>query len=261
MRPPIRPLKGLGQHFLTDRTIAKKIADTLVPGLTEEETILEIGPGTGVLTEYLVEKSDQLFCIEIDDRSVEYLERIFPELKNKIILDDFLTSGLTFLNGKSFSVIGNFPYNISSQILFRVIDEHLRIPQVVGMFQKEVAQRITSPPGNKNYGIPSVLLQAHFDCEYLFTVPPTVFEPPPKVESAVIRLIRKNDFTLPCDAALFKKIVKTGFNQRRKTLRNSLKSILPIDKSAIPYLDKRPEQLHFTQFIELAQLFAAGKQQ
>lgn len=251
MRAPVRPLKGLGQHFLNSPEIAAKIATSLT-GSNSYDQVLEIGPGTGVLTEFLLqEKSKKLFCIEVDDRSVQYLEEHFPELEGNIIYDDFLQSQLKELNEKPFAVIGNFPYNISSQILFRVLDMYERVPELVGMFQKEVAKRIASGPGSKEYGILSVLLQAHYDIEYLFTVPPEVFIPPPKVQSGVIRMILKKDHQLQCDPVAFKKIIKLGFNQRRKTLRNSLKSILPVDRENIPFLDKRPEQLHYTQFVEL----------
>jgi 16S rRNA (adenine1518-N6/adenine1519-N6)-dimethyltransferase len=252
MRTPVRPLKGLGQHFLNSPEFAAKIADSLTRNDSYDQ-ILEIGPGTGVLTNYLLQHTGKkLFCIEVDDRSVQYLESNFPELKGQIIYDDFLNAPLTELGDKPFAVIGNFPYNISSQILFRVLDMYGRVPELVGMFQKEVAKRIASGPGSKEYGILSVLLQAHYDIEYLFTVPPEVFIPPPKVQSGVIRMILKKDHQLKCDPVVFKRIIKTGFNQRRKTLRNSLKSILPVDRTDIPYLDKRPEQLHYTQFVELA---------
>jgi 16S rRNA (adenine1518-N6/adenine1519-N6)-dimethyltransferase len=252
MRAPVKPLKGLGQHFLNSPEIASQIAGSLTRS-AEYDQILEIGPGTGVLTDYLLQHTGkQLYCIEVDDRSVQYLEEHYPELEGKIIYDDFLHSPLTELGNKPFAVIGNFPYNISSQILFRVLDMYERVPELVGMFQKEVAKRIASGPGSKEYGILSVLLQAHYDIEYLFTVPPEVFIPPPKVQSGVIRMILKKDHGLPCDPVVFKRIIKTGFNQRRKTLRNSLKSLLPVNRTNIPYLDKRPEQLHYSQFVELA---------
>ncbi len=251
MRAPVRPLKGLGQHFLNSPEIAANIAGALTRSEAYDQ-VLEIGPGTGVLTSHLLQHtSKKLFCIEVDDRSVQYLVDNFPQLRDFIIYDDFLHASLKELGEKPFAVIGNFPYNISSQILFRVLDMYERVPELVGMFQKEVAMRIASGPGSKDYGILSVLLQAHYDIEYLFTVPPEVFIPPPKVQSGVIRMILKKEADLICDPVAFKRIIKTGFNQRRKTLRNSLKSLLPVDRTDIPYLDKRPEQLHYTQFVEL----------
>jgi 16S rRNA (adenine1518-N6/adenine1519-N6)-dimethyltransferase len=254
MRPPLKPLKGRGQHFLNKPEIASDIASSLSND-GSYVNVLEIGPGTGVLTQALLQnETKNLFCIEVDDRSVEYLNENFPELKGKIIYDDFLQSQLNFLGNEPFAVIGNFPYNISSQILFRVLDFYTRVPELVGMFQKEVAKRIASGPGNKDYGILSVLLQAHYDISYLFTVPSEVFIPPPKVESGVIRMKLRADHELKCDAVKFKLVVKTAFNQRRKTMRNSIKSLLPPDSSAIPYLHLRPEQLHFSQFVELTNL-------
>ena len=254
MSSPVRPLKALGQHFLNSPDFAARIAGALSDDNTYE-FVLEIGPGTGVLTELLLPHfGDKYYCIEIDDRSVEYLKERFPELRKRILHDDFLKAKLHEFGEHSFAVIGNFPYNISSQILFRVLDMYERVPHLVGMFQKEVASRIASGPGSKEYGILSVLLQAHYDIEYLFTVPAEVFIPPPKVQSGVIRMELKKDHQLKCDPVLFKKLIKTGFNQRRKTLRNSLKSILPAGIENMPYLDKRPEQLHYTQFVEMANI-------
>lgn len=254
MQAPLKPLKGLGQHFLNKPEIASDIANALSND-GSYNVVLEIGPGTGVLTSALLQTGiKNLYCIEIDDRSVAYLEENFPALKGRIIFDDFLISDLNFLGKEPFAVVGNFPYNISSQILFRILEDYTRIPEVVGMFQKEVAKRIASGPGNKNYGILSVLLQAHYEISYLFTVPPEVFIPPPKVESGVIRMKLRKDHQLLCDSIKFKLLIKTAFNQRRKTLRNSIKSLLPVDSSAIPYLSMRPEQLHFTQFVELTNL-------
>jgi 16S rRNA (adenine1518-N6/adenine1519-N6)-dimethyltransferase len=235
----VKPLKALGQHFLTNLDIASDIAQALTEPFNKGP-VLEIGPGTGVLTHALLEIGvNDLHCVEVDDRSVEYLSHRFPSLKNRVHLADFLQSDLAFMGDLPFAVIGNFPYNISSQILFRVLEIYTRVPQLVGMFQKEVAMRIASPPGNRDYGILSVLLQAHYDIEYLFTVPPVYFDPPPKVDSGVIRM------------TLRQKVVKTAFNQRRKTMRNSLRSLLPADYSTIPYLDLRPEQLHFSAFVKL----------
>jgi 16S rRNA (adenine1518-N6/adenine1519-N6)-dimethyltransferase len=252
----IRPLKALGQHFLKNRETAMSIATALS---TEARAgiVLEIGPGTGILTSCLLEAGvSNLHCVEVDERSVEYLHDHFPQLKGRVHLADFLTADLSFVGNGVFSVIGNFPYNISSQILFRVLEMHERVPELVGMFQKEVAMRIASPPGNKDYGILSVLLQARYDIEYLFTVPPIAFDPPPKVDSGVIRMILKANHRLGCDEVLFKKVVKTAFNQRRKTMRNSLKSLLPAGYDQVPYLDKRPEQLGFASFVELTNTLA-----
>ena len=252
----IRPLKALGQHFLTKLETASDIANAL-SDTSRSGAVLEIGPGTGILTNALLEAGvSQLQCVEVDERSVDYLENRFPQLCGRIHLADFLQSNLSFMEQGPFAVIGNFPYNISSQILFRVLEMYTRVPQLVGMFQKEVAQRIASPPGNRDYGILSVLLQAHYDIEYLFTVPPIYFDPPPKVDSGVIRMTLRKDHQLDCDAAFFKKVVKTAFNQRRKTMRNSLKSLLPPDHSNIPYLDQRPEQLHFSAFVKLTKSLA-----
>jgi len=254
MYSPIRPLKSLGQHFLNSPEFANQIAGALRDDGTYKN-VLEIGPGTGVLTELLLQNPKiNLYCIEIDERSVAYLEERFPELRGKILFEDFLHSPLTQFGDEPFAVIGNFPYNISSQILFRVLDFYKRVPELVGMFQMEVAKRIASGPGSKEYGILSVLLQAHYQIEYLFTVPPEVFIPQPKVQSGVLRMKLRSDPSLKCDPVLFKRIVKTGFNQRRKTLRNSIKSLIPPGRENVPYLDKRPEQLHYSQFEELARI-------
>lgn len=248
----VRAKKYLGQHFLTDLNVAGRIADTI--DATTQHNVLEIGPGMGVLTQFLLVKDKNLKVVEIDGESVEYLQRNFGEkLEGRIIFDDFLKIDIDKLFGdEKFALIGNYPYNISSQIFFKVLDNRDRIPFVSGMIQKEVAKRIASPAGNKDYGILSVLLQAYYDIEYLFTVPPGVFAPPPKVDSAVISMKRNGVNKLPCDEKLFKTVVKTAFNQRRKTLRNSLKSILPqgFDTSA-PVWNKRPEQLSVKDFIEL----------
>jgi len=236
----IRPLKALGQHFLTNLETASEIAHALSEE-ARKGLVLEIGPGTGVLTNELIEAGVRdLHCVEVDERSVEFIKQRFPELSERIHLADFLQADLDFL------------------ILFRVLDMYERVPEVAGMFQKEVAQRIASPPGNRDYGILSVLLQAHYDIEYLFTVPPSSFNPPPKVDSGVIRLRLRKDHKLACDEVFFKRVVKTAFNQRRKTMRNSLKSLLPADYSSIPYLDLRPEQLHFSAFVTLTNALKAG---
>lgn len=242
----VQPKKRLGQHFLTDQNIAHKIVDSLGSSIPD---VLEIGPGMGVLTQYLLNRSEiNLHVIEIDRDSVAWLQQNFPQLKH-IWSEDFLKSNIAEKFEGNFSIIGNFPYNISSQILFRVLALRNRIPEVVGMVQKEVAERIASKHGNKTYGILSVILQAFYDIEYLFTVSEHVFLPPPKVKSAVIRLKRNNIVALPCSETLFVEVVKAAFNLRRKMLRNSLKAIcenLP-DK----YADKRPEQLSVNDFIEL----------
>lgn len=242
----VRPKKKLGQHFLIDQNIAKKIVDSLGVNIPD---VLEIGPGTGVLTQYLLERQElNVHVIEIDGESVEYLHDNFTGIKN-IWSEDFLKADIAAKFEGNFSIIGNFPYNISSQILFRVLQLRNRIPETVGMFQKEVAERIASPHGSKKYGIISVLLQTFFDIEYLFTVSENVFNPPPKVKSAVIRLKRNNVEELPCNEAFFVKVVKAAFNLRRKMLRNSLKEIctnLPKE-----YAQKRPEQLSVEDFIDL----------
>lgn len=247
----VRAKKHLGQHFLKDEEIAKKIADSL----TEKnyENVLEIGPGMGVLTKYLLQKKFKTSVIEIDIESVEYLKANYLNLANNIISKDFLKINLSDYFGENqVAIIGNFPYNISTQIVFKTLENKHQIPEFSGMFQKEVAQRIASKPGSKIYGILSVLAQAFYNVEYLFTVPPEVFNPPPKVDSGVIRLIRKENYTLPVNEKLFYKIVKLGFNQRRKTLRNSLKSFNLSDKlKQDPIFAKRPEQLSVEQFIEL----------
>ena len=239
----IRPKKKLGQHFLVDQEIAMRIVDAMP--LTGNDSILEIGPGTGVLTQYLIKKNIQTFkMVELDRESVPYLKKKFPDIAEDILEDDFLKLDCNKLFQNNFSIIGNFPYNISSQIFFKVLDYRDKVDQVVCMLQKEVAQRIASPPGSKAYGILSVLFQAYFDIEYLFEVFPEVFNPPPKVMSAVIRLKRNDRKSLGCDEALFKQIVKQGFNTRRKTLRNALKPLnLPIEITSLPLFDKRAERL------------------
>lgn len=243
----VKPKKFLGQHFLKDLQIAKQIADTVdaFPGLP----VIEVGPGMGVLTQYLIEKGE-LTVVELDRESIPYLESHFPTLKGKIIEADFLQLNLLDIYQDKFCIIGNYPYNISSQIFFKVLDYKDHIPFCSGMLQKEVAERIASKPGNKAYGILSVLLQAWYDIEYLFTVSEKVFDPPPKVKSAVIKLTRNERQHMNCDEKLFKTVVKTSFNQRRKTLRNSMKPLLGKDCEAYsdPIFDKRPEQLSVAQF-------------
>lgn len=242
----VRAKKHLGQHFLKDENIARRIADSLTGDVKQ---VLEIGPGMGVLTKYLVDKLELNFCaIEIDTESVAYLNQHYPHLK--VIEGDFLRLDASTLFQDSFAIIGNFPYNISSQILFKVYESRNMVPEVVGMFQKEVAERVAAKPGSKTYGILSVLLSAFYDIEYLFTVDEHVFNPPPKVKSAVIRLRRNQVSTLECDEKLFTTIVKTGFNQRRKTMRNALKP-LGRNLEAIPeeLLSKRAEQLSVKDYI------------
>jgi 16S rRNA (adenine1518-N6/adenine1519-N6)-dimethyltransferase len=250
----VRAKKHLGQHFLTDLSIAQDIADAL--SLNNYDTVLEVGPGMGVLTQYLLPKKAEIFVIEIDKESVHYLKKNFVELENHIIEGDFLKLPVAEIFPKPFALIGNYPYNISSQILFTALEHKNQIPEIIGMFQKEVAERVVSPPGSKKYGIISVLLQCYYDMEYLFTVDEHVFNPPPKVKSAVIRLKRNKRMHLECDEKLFIRIVKAGFNQRRKTLRNALKSITLVDeKNAQPFLGLRAEQLSVQDFIQLTQYF------
>ena len=248
----VKPKKHLGQHFLKEASVAKKIADTL--SLKRYDKVLEIGPGMGMLTSYLLEKPVTTYAIEIDSESIAYLQAHFLELSNRIIKADVLKYDFSNIFGKDpFAIIGNFPYNISTQIVFKMLENRHQILEFSGMFQKEVAQRICINEGTKSYGILSVLVQAFYDAEYLFTVPPTVFNPPPKVDSAVVRLTRKNDFSLPCSEKLFFKVVKIAFRQRRKTLRNSLKTFnLSDNLNANTIFDKRPEQLSVAAFIKLA---------
>lgn len=255
----VRAKKHLGQHFLRDENIAKKIADSL--SLKGYKKVLEIGPGMGVLTKYLLEKDIITYVIEIDSESVEYLQANYLNLAPRIIEKNFLKYNLNeVFNQEPFAIIGNFPYNISSQIVFKTLEMRHQIPEFSGMFQKEVAERICEKEGSKAYGILSVLTQAFYDAEYLFTVPPSVFNPPPKVDSGVLRLTRKEHFDLPCDEKLFFRVVKTAFQQRRKTLRNSLKTFnLSNNLKANVIFGKRPEQLSVDSFIELTQLIEKDK--
>lgn len=244
----VRAKKSLGQHFLRDQNIARKITESLLP-VTDE--VLEIGPGMGVLTRILLASpSFSVRAIDIDRESIEYLHTELPEHKDRILYGDFLKMDITELYQKPFSVIGNLPYNISSQIFFRIIENRELVTQVVCMIQKEVAERISAPHGNKTYGILSVFLQTFYNIEYLFTVGEKVFDPPPKVKSAVIRLTRNDRKELGCDEKLFFQVVKTGFNQRRKTLRNSIRGLLPPGFES-DYLSLRPEQLSVTDFLQL----------
>ncbi len=250
----VKAKKHLGQHFLEDETIAEQIADSL--SLSGYKNVLEIGPGMGVLTKYLLKKATTTYVIEIDTESVEYLQANYLNLAPRIIEKDFLKYDLNeVFKGEPLAIIGNFPYNISTQIVFKTLAMRDQIPEFSGMFQKEVAQRICSKEGSKVYGILSVLTQAFYDAEYLFTVPPSVFNPPPKVDSGVLRLTRKENYSLPCDEALFFKVVKAGFQQRRKTLRNSLKTFnLSDNLKANLIFGKRPEQLSVLEFIALTTL-------
>lgn len=251
----VRPKKFLGQHFLKDLKVAQDIADTVdaCPGMP----ILEVGPGMGVLTQFLLTKERPLKVVEVDYESVAYLREAYPALADNIIEDDFLKLPLQHLfAGQPFVLTGNYPYNISSQIFFKMLDNKELIPCCTGMIQKEVAERIAAQPGSKTYGILSVLIQAWYRVEYLFTVHEQVFNPPPKVKSAVIRMTRNDTRTLGCNESLFKQVVKTTFNQRRKTLRNSIKPILGKDclLTADKLFDRRPEQLSVQEFIDLTNL-------
>ena len=259
----VKPKKNLGQHFLTDLNIAKAIADTVdaCPGIP----VLEVGPGMGVLTQYLVTKDRDVRVVEIDKESVAYLNENFPKLRDNIIGDDFLRMDLnTLFGGRQFVLTGNYPYDISSQIFFKMLDNKDLIPCCTGMIQREVAQRMASAPGSKSYGILSVLIQAWYDVEYLFTVDENVFNPPPKVKSAVIRMTRNGVTNLGCDEQLFKRLVKTVFNQRRKMLRVSLRQmfsdVTPSDGFyAQDIMTLRPEQLSIQRFVELTNMVDAER--
>jgi 16S rRNA (adenine1518-N6/adenine1519-N6)-dimethyltransferase len=247
----VRAKKHLGQHFLLDLDIAKRIVDA-VPVSETQQGIMEIGPGMGVLTQFMVERSDlDIELVEIDNESVTYLNEHFSIPKDRILNEDFLKMNLqeAFVNYKDFTIIGNFPYNISSQIFFNVLEHYDRVGLVVCMLQKEVGKRIASGPGNKDYGILSVLLQAFYDITYEFSIGPHVFDPPPRVDSCVIKLVRNPNKPFDCDFKKFKLVVKTAFNQRRKMLSNALRP-LTIQEN-LPYANKRAEQLDYTQFVEL----------
>ena len=250
----VRAKKHLGQHFLTDKNIAQKIVNSLQSAQLYNQ-VLEVGPGMGVLSDFLLEKSEyQTYLIDIDTESFLFLQKKYPHLGDKLINDDFLNLDFKSVFPSSFAIIGNFPYNISSQILFKILDNHNQVPEVVGMFQKEVAERIVAKPGNKQYGILSVFLQAYYKCEYLFTVKAGVFNPPPKVLSAVIRLSRNEVAQLDCNEKLFWQVVKAGFNQRRKTLSNALQTIIGKenqDEQKVWTL--RAEQLSVADFVSLTQ--------
>ncbi len=257
---PVKAKKHLGQHFLTDEGIAQKIAETVT--LNGYRNVIEIGPGTGVLTKYLLKNDIDLVAMDLDEESIVYLNHSFPLEHNniinssgsfKVIEADFLKYNLHQLFGaEQFAITGNFPYNISTQIVFKMLEMKEQVPEFSGMFQKEVAQRICEKEGSKAYGILSVLVQAYYDAEYLFTVPPSVFNPPPKVHSGVLRLTRKKDYSLDCNEKLFYKVVKATFNQRRKTIRNGLKTFdLSDNLKEDPIFGMRPEQLSVLDFIAL----------
>ncbi len=248
----VKPKKFLGQHFLTDLSVAQRIANTI--DVCPELPVLEVGPGMGVLTQYILKKSREFKVVEIDFDSVPYLHEHFPELGDNIIEGDFLQMNLCeVFDGRPFVLTGNYPYNISSQIFFKMIENRDLIPCCTGMIQKEVAERMAASPGSKTYGVLSVLVQAWYDVEYLFTVPETVFNPPPKVKSAVIRLMRNEKSALGCDEQLFRRIVKTVFTMRRKMMRNGMKQILGKDSSLLTdsVFTQRPEQLSVQDYIDL----------
>jgi 16S rRNA (adenine1518-N6/adenine1519-N6)-dimethyltransferase len=253
----VKAKKHLGQHFLTDKNIAQRIVDGLIH--TEQyHQVLEVGPGMGILSDILLKREDlQTFLIDIDTESFHFLREKYPQLGDRLINGDFLKLNFGDIFPGKFAVIGNFPYNISSQILFKILENRQNVVEMVGMFQKEVAERCASKPGTKEYGILSVLIQAYYDIEYLFTVKPGTFNPPPKVNSGVIRLTRNAVETLDCDEKLFWRVVKAGFNQRRKTLRNALSAVVPKDRlGEHPFYEKRAETLSVQDFVALTNFVA-----
>jgi len=253
----VRPKKHLGQHFLWDKNIARKIVEAFRAAPTQQ--VLEVGPGKGILTQYLLEHyGRRLYAVELDRESGRYLLEEYPELKDYLVQQDFLTMDFSRYFTGSFSVIGNFPYNISSQIFFRLLEYRNTIPFLVGMVQKEVAERIASPPGSKKYGKLSVLLQAYYEVQVLFHVGPGSFQPPPRVQSSVIRLQRNDTHELACDEKIFSRVVKQSFNQRRKIMRNSLKSFLLNLNIEDERLNKRPEQLSVKDFVEITGKLTSG---
>lgn len=256
MRSEVKPKKALGQHFLTDQNIARKIVDQLSPDV---ESVIEVGAGTGVLTQFMVNDIlDKFYVIEIDKESIEYLQQHYPSLGDHLIQGDFLKADLSQYGQRNMAIIGNFPYNISSQIFFQVLKYKEQVVEVVGMVQKEMAERMAAKEGSKTYGILSVLMQAWYDIDYLFTVHENVFNPPPKVKSAVIKMRRNAVTDLGCDEKLFVNIVKQAFNQRRKTMRNSLRSMLGTDIIDNEVFNKRPEQLSVKEFIDLTNLVSSS---
>ena len=256
----VKAKKHLGQHFLTDKNIAEKIVNSL-HSTDKYNQVLEVGPGMGVLSDFLLHKTElEIFMIDIDTESIQYLEKKYPDLGPRLINADFLQLNFKEIFPGNLAVIGNFPYNISSQILFKVLENRDQVIEVVGMFQKEVAQRCAEKPGSKEYGILSVFLQAYYKVEYLFSVKPGVFNPPPKVNSAVIRLTRNEVSKLDCDEKLFWQVVKAGFNQRRKTLRNALSSIFNKESMGDdPMLDLRAERLSVDDFVKLTNLISSTR--
>lgn len=256
----VRAKKHLGQHFLTDKNIAAKIVDSLKPE-GRFGHVLEVGPGMGVLSDFLLQKTEyETSLIDIDTESYDFLKKKYPQLGTRLINADFLELDFQSIFSENFAIIGNFPYNISSQILFKVLDNRQQVVEVVGMFQKEVAERCAAKAGSKEYGILSVFLQAYYKVEYLFTVKAGVFNPPPKVLSAVIRLTRNDKQTLDCDEKLFWQIVKAGFNQRRKTLRNAISSLINKEKLAgEAMLDLRAERLSVDDFVKLTNQVSASR--
>ena len=256
MSGPVKPKKHLGQHFLVDQNIARKISETLT--FEGYDQVLEIGPGTGVLTKYLIETGKPVTAMDVDTESIAYLNATFLQSNLKVVEADFLKANLTeFFAQDQIGIIGNYPYNISTQIVFKALEHRDQVIEFSGMFQKEVAQRICQPPGSKTYGILSVLAQAFYETEYLFTVPPGVFNPPPKVDSGVLRMRRRENYRLDCDENLLFRVVKAAFNQRRKTLRNSLKSFDLSDKlKEDTIFGLRPEQLSVSEFVGLTQKIA-----
>ena len=257
----VRAKKHLGQHFLTDKNIAAKIVGSLQPTVCGYSHVLEVGPGMGILSDFLLQKPElETYLIDIDTESYEFLQKKYPALDQRLINADFLEMDFSKVFSGRFGIIGNFPYNISSQILFKVLDSRLQVVEVVGMFQKEVAERCASKPGSKEYGILSVFLQAYYKVEYLFTVKAGVFNPPPKVLSAVIRLTRNETAELDCDEKLFWQVVKAGFNQRRKTLRNAVSSLINKEKMTDePLLDLRAERLSVGDFVNLTNKIVANR--
>ncbi|WP_448701021.1 16S rRNA (adenine(1518)-N(6)/adenine(1519)-N(6))-dimethyltransferase RsmA [Mucilaginibacter sp. AW1-3] len=256
----VKAKKHLGQHFLTDKNIAGKIVDSLK--LSDQyKQVLEVGPGMGILSDFLLQKTEyETYFIDIDTESYQFLQKKYPQLGNRLINADFLEMDFKTVFAGKFAIIGNFPYNISSQILFKVLDNRQQVVEVVGMFQKEVAERCSAKPGSKEYGILSVFLQAYYKVDYLFTVKAGVFNPPPKVLSAVIRLTRNETAQLDCDEKLFWQLVKAGFNQRRKTLRNAISSVIPKDKiTEDPLLDLRAERLSVADFVKLTNMVSGQR--
>jgi 16S rRNA (adenine1518-N6/adenine1519-N6)-dimethyltransferase len=253
----VKAKKHLGQHFLTDKNIAQRIVDGLIH-TDQYHQVLEVGPGMGILSDILLKREDlQTFLIDIDTESFHFLREKYPQLGDRLINGDFLKLSFESIFPGKFAVIGNFPYNISSQILFKILENRQNVVEMVGMFQKEVAERCASKPGTKEYGILSVLIQAYYDIEYLFTVKPGTFNPPPKVNSGVIRLTRNAVETLDCDEKLFWRVVKAGFNQRRKTLRNALSAVVPKDRlGEHPFYEKRAETLSVQDFVALTNFVA-----